>query len=169
MNTQRKLRAITYALVAALLYGISSPISKLLLREISPALMAALLYLGAGIGMFTIHLVHQSSNGEEASITVNELPFVVGMILLDIIAPILLMKGLTMTNASTASLLNNFEVVATAIIALMIFKEAIGKRMWLAIFMITLSSIILSVEPGSDFHFSSLKLPMNSPHRHNLK
>jgi len=95
------MQAIAYAILAALLYGISTPISKLLLKEIPPTLIAALLYLGAGMGV----------------------------LLLDIVAPILLMIGLTKTTAANASLLNNFKIVATAVIALFIFKETIGKRL----------------------------------------
>lgn len=68
------------------------------------------------------------------------------MVLLDIAAPIFLMIGLTMTTSANASLLNNFEIVATSVIALCIFKEVISKRLWLAIFLLTFSSILLSVE-----------------------
>lgn len=76
------------------------------------------------------------------------------MVLLDIAAPISLMIGLTMTTAANASLLNNFEIVATSIIALCIFKETISKRLWAAIGLVTLSSIILTVEDVSSFQFS---------------
>ena len=75
------------------------------------------------------------------------------MVALDIVAPIFLMIGLTMTSAANVSLLNNFEIVATSLIALIIFKEPIGKRLWGAIFLITLSSISLSIEAVSTFSF----------------
>lgn len=151
-----KLKSISYAVLAALLYGISSPVSKLLLVEIPPTMMAALLYLGAGIGMLIINVYRVLLKHEktEAGMTFKELPYIVGMIVLDIAAPIFLMLGLTMTTSSNASLLNNFEIVATSLIALFIFKETIGKRMWLAILLITLSSIILSVNDASSFSFS---------------
>ncbi|MCA0386602.1 MAG: DMT family transporter [Firmicutes bacterium] len=152
----RKLKAVSYAILAALLYGISSPVSKILLVEIPPTLMAALLYLGAGIGMVIINLYNVLSRREqlEARMTVKEMPYIVGMILLDIAAPIFLMLGLTLTTSSNASLLNNFEIVATSLIALFIFKETIGRRMWLAIALITISSIILSVSDLSSLSFS---------------
>lgn len=152
----RKLKAVSYAILAALLYGISSPVSKVLLVEIPPTLMAALLYLGAGIGMVVINLYNVLSRREqlEARMTVKEMPYILGMILLDIAAPIFLMIGLTLTTSSNASLLNNFEIVATSLIALFIFKETIGKRMWLAITLITISSIILSVSDLSSLSFS---------------
>ncbi|WP_051280379.1 DMT family transporter [Anaerovorax odorimutans] len=151
-----KFQAISFAILAALLYGISSPVSKVLLVEIPPTLMAALLYLGAGIGMLGVNLYKVATKKEqlEARMTVKEMPFIVGMIVLDMAAPIFLMLGLTMTTSSNASLLNNFEIVATSLIALFIFKETIGKRMWLAIILITISSMILSVSDFSSLSFS---------------
>lgn len=153
----KKTSAILLAILAAALYGISSPVSKLLLVKIPPTLMAALLYLGAGIGMLLINIYRSIRNSvsHEARLTRKELPFVVGMVVLDIAAPVFLMIALTLTTAANTSLLNNFEIVATAIVALFIFKEAIGRRMWFAIALITLASIILSVEDAnSSFSFS---------------
>lgn len=148
--------AVFQAILAAALFGISSPISKLLLEKIPPMLMASLLYLGAGIGMSLLGVIKRSKNTEakEAKISRSELPFVIGMIVLDIGAPIFLMIGLTMTTASNASLLNNFEIVATSLVALFIFKESIGKRLWVAIFFITISSAFLSISDFSSFSFS---------------
>lgn len=148
--------AIFMAILAAALFGISTPVSKLLLIEIPPAFMASLLYLGAGFGMLTINIVKVLSkrNQIEARMTKKEIPYIFGMIILDVAAPICLMIGLTMTTSANASLLNNFEIVATSLIALLIFKEAIGKRMWIAISLITFSSIILSVKELSSFSFS---------------
>lgn len=152
----RQYKSVSFAILAAALYGISSPVSKLLLKEIPPTLMAALLYLGAGLGMAIVGFIkHKKCNEKtEARLTKQELPYTVGMVILDIIAPIFLMLGLRMTTAASASLLNNFEIVATSLIALVIFKESISKRLGYAIFLITLSSIILSVEDISSFSFS---------------
>ncbi|MHB8076824.1 DMT family transporter [Desulfosporosinus fructosivorans] len=153
---KNKTTAIFMAILAAALFGISSPVSKLLLVEIPPALMASVLYLGAGLGMLVINLVKVLSKREqiEAKMTKKEMPYIIAMIILDVAAPVCLMIGLTRTTSANASLLNNFEIVTTSIIALLIFKEAIGKRMWIAISLITLSSIILSVEDLSSFSFS---------------
>lgn len=147
---------IFFAILAAACYGVSSPVSKLILKELSPVFMAALLYLGAGLGMLAVRVATNMKKQEkkEARITKKELPFVLAMIVLDIAAPILLMLGLTMTNPATVSMINNFEIVATSVIALTIFKEAIGKRLWIAIALITLSSILLSVENYSNLSFS---------------
>ncbi len=149
--------AILWAVLAAALYALNSPVSKLLLEKIPPTMMAALLYLGAGAGMALVRLVQRGrkqARREEAPLTRKDLPYTVGMVLLDILAPVFLMIGLSMTTAANASLLNNFEIVATSLIALCIFKEAISRRLWGAIALITISSIVLSVEDLSSFSFS---------------
>lgn len=121
-----------------------------------PTLMAGFLYVGAGIGMIIIALVRKIRKTEtnELKLTKSELPYTVAMILLDIAAPICLMFGLNATTAANASLLNNFEIVATAIIALMIFKEKISPRLWFGILFITVSCGILSFEDLSSLQFT---------------
>ena len=152
----KQYKAIFFAILAAALYAISSPLSKLLLTEVPPTLMASFLYLGAGLGMSFIGFIKKISNTQsiESKLTKRELPFIIGMVALDIVAPIFLMVGLTLTSPANASLLNNFEIVATSLIALFFFKESISKRLWLAICLITLSSIILTLENISSFSFS---------------
>ncbi len=149
--------AVFQAILAAALFGMSTPVSKLLLDKIPPVLMAALLYLGAALGMLVIYIIRGAGKGEvnEARITRHESKFVVGMIFLDIAAPIFLMVGLRMSAASNVALLGNFEIVATAIIAMLIFRENIGPRLWMAIGLITLSSIVLSVKDLGSFSFST--------------
>ncbi len=83
-----------------------------------------------------------------------DMPYTVGMVLLDIIAPILLMLGVKLGTSANASLLGNFEIVATTIIALLIFKEKVSRKLWTAIGFITLSSIILSFSGEDSFSFS---------------
>lgn len=145
-------KAVFYAILAAALYAINAPISKLLLTEIPSTMMAGLLYLGAGIGMYFLEKFNRHK--EELPLTKKELPYTVAMVVLDIAAPIFLMIGLTRCSAANASLLNNFEIVATSLIALIVFKEAIGKRLWLAIALVTLSSLLLSFEDMSSLQFS---------------
>jgi len=119
-------------------------------------MMASFLYLGAGVGMSLMGIIrHENRRREkEPNLTKKERPYTIAMVALDIAAPIFLMFGLKMTTAANASLLNNFEIVATALIALFIFKEKINKRLWFAIILITLSSIILSVKDANSFSFS---------------
>lgn len=148
--------SITYAVLAAALFGMSAPIAKLLLSEIPPLMMSSLVYLGAGFGMLIVDLtrVIAKTKHPEARLAKNELPFILAMIILDIAAPISLMLGLTMTTAANAALLSNFEIVATSVIALIVFKEAVGKRLWLSIALITIASIILSTNDIFSFSFS---------------
>ncbi len=149
--------SIVWALLAAALYAISSPVSKVLLGDVSPTMMAALLYLGAGLGMLLLGVIRRQAGlgASEQRLTRKDLPYTVGMIALDIAAPICLMAGLATTTSANASLLNNFEIVATSLIALLVFKEAISRRLWIAIGLITLSSLILSFEDASSLSFSS--------------
>ena len=142
---------IFLACLAAALYAINAPISKLLLNNVSSAMMAAFLYLGAGIGVFIVKIVQKKRNKEksEKSLTRKELPYTIGMVVLDIAAPLFLMAGLTMITSANASLLNNFEIVATSVIALIIFHEKVSKRLWIAIGLVTLASLILSFEDVS--------------------
>lgn len=149
-------KSIFYAFLAAALYALNAPLSKLLLQNSPPTMMAGFLYLGAGVGMALMGLARSKTGHgkKEVHLTKKDLPYTVGMVVLDIAAPIFLMIGLNRTTAANASLLNNFEIVATSLIALLIFKEKIGMRLWIAIGLITLSSILLSVEDTGSFQFS---------------
>ena len=147
-----KINPIVFAVLAAALYALNSPLSKLLLSSVSPEMMAGFLYLGAGIGMFVMHVFRRNSN--EKPLSKRDLPYTILMVLLDIAAPILMMTGLKSATAANASLLNNFEIVATSLIALIIFRERIGKLLWAAIVLIIISSALLSFEDMSAFSFS---------------
>jgi len=145
--------ATIYALLAAALYAVNIPLSKLILQYAAPTITAAFLYLGAGLGLLLWGSLEKllRPKAKQARLTKKELPYTVAMVVLDIIAPILLMFGITRTNSANVSLLNNFEIVATSVIALIIFKEVISRRLWLAILMVTLASIILSFEGKGAF------------------
>ena len=150
MNTKNL--ATLFAILAASLYAINIPLSKILLQFVSPTMMAAFLYLGAGIGLF-IYGKAVKEQGEK--LTKAELPYTVGMIVLDIAAPILLMFGLEHTNSANASLLNNFEIVATSMIAFLVFREKLSKRLTAAILLVTAASIALSFEGVGSFQFNT--------------
>lgn len=147
---------IFLAVLAAGLYAINLPLSKLLLDYMPSTLMAGFLYLGAGLGMGIVALLRRAKKTEEreARLTKSELPYTIAMILLDIAAPICLLIGLKTEAAANASLLNNFEIVATAVISLMLFKEKISLRLWLGIFFVTLSCALLSFEDVASLQFS---------------
>jgi len=145
-------KAIFHAVLAAALYAVSIPFSKLLLVEVPPTMLAAFLYIGAGVGMAVLGAV-KKNRGEEP-LQRSDIKYTISMVVLDIVAPILLMLGLKFSPAANASLLNNFEIVATAVIALAVFGETVGKRLWTAIALITLSSILLTLDTAEGFSFS---------------
>lgn len=112
------------------------------------------MYLGAGAGVGIMYIFHRRKENRAERLTKKDLPYTIGMIVLDILAPIFLMLGIKYGTAANASLLGNFEIVATTLIACLAFKEAVSKRLWAAIGMITLSSVLLSFEGAGSFQFS---------------
>lgn len=151
---KQNITAIIYAVAAALFYALNVPCSKILLDYVAPTFMAAFLYLGAGLGVGIMYLFRWKTESREERLEKKDLPYTFGMVLLDIIAPIFLMIGVSIGTSSNASLLGNFEIVATTVIALFIFKEKVSKKLWTAIVFITLSSIILSFDGSGSFEFS---------------
>jgi len=147
---------ILQALLAAIFFGASAPIAKLLLGDIAPIFLAAFLYLGSGTGTFLVKLTQRMRAKEvEAGIKPPDIKWLAGAIISGgIAAPIILMVSLQNTPASTASLLLNFEGVGTTLIALLFFKEAISRRAWTAIIIITLAGIFLSANFESGFGLS---------------
>ncbi len=148
---------ILQALLAAVFFGASAPIAKLLLGDnIAPVYLAAFLYLGSGTGTFLVRLTQRiQGKAKEADIKKPDIKWLAGAIISGgILAPIVLMVSLQNTPASTASLLLNFEGVGTTLIALLFFKEAISRRAWAAILVITLASIFLSANFTSGFGLS---------------
>lgn len=152
--TEKKLQPIFFAVLAAVFYAVNVPFSKQLLQDVPPTFMASFLYFGAGIGVGIMYFFHWNNEPKEERLTKDNLPYTIGMVVLDIFAPIFLMLGVSIGSSANASLLGNFEIVATTLIALLFFKETVSKRLWTAILFITISSIILSFEGRGSFHFS---------------
>ncbi len=146
---------ILYAILAAVFYAVNTPFSKILLDKVPATFMAAFLYLGAGAGIGIVYLLYGKRNTRTQRLEKSDLPYTAGMIVLDIIAPIFLMLGIKYGTASNASLLGNFEIVATTLIALLVFGEPVGKNLWIAISLIVVSSILLSFEGTESLQFSS--------------
>jgi drug/metabolite transporter (DMT)-like permease len=155
---QTRFAPIIQALTAALLFGASAPLAKLLLGEVQPIPLAAFLYLGSGLGLLSLKGYQrfiQRSTEREAQIQKADLPWLVGAILAGgVAAPIILLFSLQKTPAATASLLLNFEGVATTLIAALLFKESISRRAGWAMALITLSGIFLSINPNATWGFS---------------
>lgn len=154
----RKLYPPVQAILAAVLFGASTPLSKLLLGEIDSIVLAALLYLGSGVGIGVLLISRKyiiRAESTEAGIRHTDLPWLAGAILSGgVAAPIILLVGLKNASAASASLLLNFEGVATTLIAAFVFKEAVGRRTMTAIAFITLASVLLTWKPAADWGLS---------------
>lgn len=146
--------AVFYAILAAVFYALNTPFSKLLLDKVPTTFMASFLYLGAGAGVGIMYIFHFKKENKAERLEKKDLPYTISMVLLDIMAPIFLMIGISIGSSSNASLLGNFEIVATALIALLIFKEKVSGKLWTAIAFITVSSIILSFDGIGSLEFS---------------
>lgn len=150
----KKIKAIISALLAAVLFAISTPLSKKLMENIPPTFMAAFLYLGAGVGVGIMYIFNYKKEDKSLRLDKSDFKYTIAMIGLDILAPLLLMLGIKLGSASNASLLENFEIVATSLIALFIFKEKISHKLWIAIFFIIISSFILTFDGKTSLDFS---------------
>ncbi len=113
-------------------------------------MLAGLLYLGAGVGIGIMMLGKKifRVGAKYELLDRRDLPYTVAMVVLDIAAPIFLMLGVANTTSANVSLLNNFEIVATSVIALVIFKEKISKKLWSAILLVVAAGVILGFESG---------------------
>ena len=149
------IRSAAPALTAALLFGASTPLAKLLVGDVTPLLLAGLLYLGSGLGLFFLLVLRQLRQKESQPAPVAlripraELPWLLGAIVFGgVLGPALLMLGLTQTSGASASLLLNVEGVLTALIAWWVFKENADRHIVLGMVVIVLGGLLLSWEPG---------------------
>ena len=135
------------ALASAVLFGASAPLAKLLLEYADPQLLAALLYLGAGVGLAFVHAARATVGlpAPEAPLRRTDIPWLVAVVLFGGIAgPLLLMLGLSRTSASSGSLLLNLEGLATMGIAWVVFRENVDRRLLLGAFAILVGAVVLS-------------------------
>ena len=147
-NSEGRVPGAVYALSAAALFGASTPAAKLLLRELSPLMLSALLYLGAAIALSVYRFI-PGFEPREAQITRRDLPPICGVIFFGGIAgPILMFFGLQRLSALTGSLLLNLEGPFTALIAVGLLREHLGKRELLAAAAIMLGGVLVGFQPG---------------------
>ena len=139
-------RAIGYGLVSAALFGASTPLAKLLLGEMPPLLLAAVLYLGSGVGLLGWLFLRSASGGASStSLSATDHAWLVAAIAAGgVVAPALLVFGLTRTDAAAASLLLNLEAVLTALIAWVAFRENVDRRILLGMALIVAGGVLLS-------------------------
>src|SRR5216684_9210460 len=143
IDIKMELMGVGYALGAAALFGASTPASKLLLRDLSPLMLSALLYLGAAIALSVYRFLAFESR--EAQITRRDLPLICGIIFFGgIVGPILMFLGLQRLSALTGSLLLNLEGPFTALIAVGLLREHLGSREMFAAATILMGAVLVS-------------------------
>jgi len=141
-------RSVLSALLAAALFGASTPFAKLLTGEVSPILLAGLLYLGSGIGLTLVRLI-RDRGWQSSGLVRAEWPWLLGAIFFGgVLGPVALLFGLTSTSGSTASLLLNLEAVLTAVIAWVVFRENADRRIVFGMLLIVAGGIVLSWSGG---------------------
>ena len=149
MNGQGRYSGVAAALGAAVLFGVGTPIAKLLLASLKPWLLAALLYLGSGVGLT---LYRQAIRAPSVRLPRKEALWFAGAVVSGgVVAPVLLMYGLTRMPASGASLLLNAEGVFTALLAWFAFKENVDRRIASGMLAIVAGAIVLSWQGDARF------------------
>jgi drug/metabolite transporter (DMT)-like permease len=141
--------AILYALASAALFGLSTPAAKVLVGSVDPTILAGLLYCGAGLGVALLRRlvtrVRYAAQAPEQALSRTDLPWLAGAIAAGgVIGPVLLMAGLSSTDAATASLLLTLEGAATALLAWFVFKENFDRRVVAGMTLLVAGAVILS-------------------------
>ena len=148
----RPASGVPAALAAAVLFGASVPFAKLLLGAMSPWLLAGLLYLGAGLGLTLMRLTRPRT---AIRLEPGEWRWLAGAIVAGgVVAPVLLMYGLSAMPASGAALLLNAETLFTALLAWFVFRENFDRRIALGMAAIVAGALVLAW-PG-DARFGAL-------------
>lgn len=152
-NESRQIQSgVWYAIAAAILFGVSAPLAKALLKDARPQLLAGLLYLGSGVGLAIVAVAHRRTRtSSEAPMSRRDAPWLVSAILFGgVVGPVLLMIGLSRTPASSASLLLNLEGVFTATLAWVVFRENVDQRIALGMCAIVTGGLLLSWQGRAD-------------------
>lgn len=146
--------AVLYALTSAVLFGVSTPAAKVLVGSIHPATLAGLLYCGAGVGVAALRRILPAAitGAPETALSRADVPWLAAAIGAGgILGPLLLMFGLTRTDAATASLLLTLEGAATALMAWFIFHENFDRRIAVGMASIVAGAAILSWSGAPSF------------------
>jgi drug/metabolite transporter (DMT)-like permease len=144
-------RAPLIALASAALFGLSTPLAKLLVGDVSPWLLAGLLYLGSGFGLTALYFVRRAFFGQpgEARLTRSDFPWLAGTVFFGgMLGPLLLLYGLALTDAASASLLLNLEAVFTLGLAWVVFREHVDVRLFIGAVAIVSGALLLSWQGG---------------------
>lgn len=150
-------KGVLYGLLAAVLFGASTPFAKVLVAQVPPVMLAGLLYLGSGVGLLGWFMLRRMAGGARiagapAALSRRDLPWLAGAIFAGgVAAPVLLMIGLATTAGSTAALLLNLETVLTALLAWFVFREHFDGRLVFGMALIVIAGALLAVDRSSAF------------------
>jgi len=147
MTTQYRWPGVPMVVASAVLFGLSTPLAKLLLGAVGPWLLAGLLYLGSGLGLLVAQAGRRVTGLErpEAPLRRADLPWLAAVVLAGgVVGPVLLMLGLATTEAAPAALLLNLEGLATMAIAWLAFRENVDERLLLGALAILVGAAVLS-------------------------
>jgi drug/metabolite transporter (DMT)-like permease len=154
------IRGATYGLTAAMLFGISAPVSKVLLSDLPPLLLAALLYLGAGAALLAVTPFAPREQRNEAPLRRSDLRLLTGIVVTGgILGPYLMLVGLQRVSGLAGSLLLNLEAPFTIAVALLFFGEHLARRELLAVLLIVSGAVALAWRPESSAHTGSASCP----------
>lgn len=139
--------AVVLSVAAAFFFGISTPLSKALIRDLNPFLLAGLLYLGAGAGLSVLSLF--GAGKKAPSVKKLKYKYIIGMVVFGgLLGPVLLMGAIKIAPAASVSIWLNMELVATAILGHFIFKDFLDKRGWLSVGLSLAAGVLLSYSGG---------------------
>ncbi len=141
-------RGFGLALISALLFGAATPASKWLLADLSPFPLAGLLYLGAALGMLPVVLRERGHARCMAFGRANAWRLAGAVVFGGMLGPVLLLFGLRLTLAGSVSLLLNLELVATAVVGVLWFRESLGRWGWLGVAGVAAAGVGLSAGSG---------------------
>jgi drug/metabolite transporter (DMT)-like permease len=152
-NSPHRWRGVIFAVAAALLFGASTPFAKELLLRIDPWLLAGLLYLGSGLGLFLVRVLRKFSGSVRTTpLSRTDVPWLGAAIVCGgVLGPVLLLLGLRLTPASSTSLLLNLEGVLTALLAWFVFRENFDTRIAIGMALITAGAVTLSWSGRPEF------------------
>lgn len=155
-SSRLKYLPVLLAALSAALFGMAAPLGKILLRDTHPFLLAGLLYLGASAGLLPVVLARGELGFLLRLDSANRLRLSGAVILGGMAGPVLLLSGLRLASASSVSLWLNFELIATAVLGFLFFRDYLGPRGWFGVCLALVSGVMLAINEGSPGLLSAL-------------
>jgi drug/metabolite transporter (DMT)-like permease len=147
-DSRQRATAATAGLAAAALFGASAPSAKLLIPGTGLLVLAGLLYLGAGAGLWALSPLRRKD--VEAPLRMSDVPTLAGMVVAGGLAgPVLLVLGLSRLSGVSASLLLNLEAPFTIVLAVLAFGDHLTPGEGLGAGAVVLGAASLAAAPSA--------------------